>query len=91
MVCEPTQFDGQRFIIRCHHPRIPASAKILGRVKAKTPNMPNSTTSLSVELGTNRLGGILDHQQSVLIRKVPEKIHVGTLSKQMHGNDGPRV
>ena len=81
MVCEPTQFDGQRFIIRCHHARIPASAKILGRVKAKTPNMSNCTTCLSIELGTNRLGGILDHQQSVLIREFTEKIHVGTLSE----------
>ena len=61
-----------------------------GLREGKNPAIAECTNKLPLVTSTRRLGAILDNFKLMLAREIHNRLHIGRMSEEMHGNDGSR-
>src|SRR5262249_29616903 len=79
------QFVCALCVVRDNHAAIPCRAEILGWEKRKTPVVPNGSSSSPLMPSTNRLGSILDNNQTVSPSHTHHRRHICHLNVKMNG------
>ena len=65
-------------------------AQILPRVKTETADIAHRTSLATLVLSPVRLGGIFDHEKTMLTPKRQDGIHIRDLPEKMNRNEGSR-
>ena len=91
MCCEQTKFRGERIVIADEHPTITHPTEVFGWVETQATGDPPATRGTAIPRGSNRLGRILDHGDSVLSCDLANLVHRSALSEQVDRNNGPRT
>ena len=81
------QSFGQFRVVGGHHSTIACSAEIFRREKAEATNRSQNTSSSALVFSTDRLTGIFDNLQVVLLGDPPKAFHIAALPEEMHGHD----
>ena len=88
---QPSQGSAQEWVIGRHHPTIAEAAQVLGGVEAERGGLAEPAGPASLVGRTDRLGGILQHEQAVMPRDLVDRVHVGGLTVEMDRDDRTRL
>ena len=91
MDAQPSQAPAQIVIVGREHAAVAGTAQILRRKEAEAADLAQHARATSLILGTDRLGGVFDDRDAVPHGDPPQRIHFGTLSEEMDGQDGTRL
>ena len=78
---------GQVVIIGGHHAAVAIGTEVLGGKEAETPDVPHATRLVSFVSGPEGLSTILHYLETVLTRKLEQRVHVTTLPIQVYRDD----
>ena len=76
------------FVVNDEHTSLAACRNVLCFVERKAAQMTYATQCAPLIMGIDGLRSILNHQQSVSLRKVHHGIHVASHTCIVHHNDG---
>ena len=79
---------GQDGVVGHDHATVAEAAEVLGRVEAQDSPGGRSTRRAPLVLRTDRLRRVLDHDEAGLLGDRHDRVHVGDLAVEVHGDDG---
>ena len=90
VIAQGTGFRGERIVVRHEQTAIAEATEILGREETVAAEVTDGSHAAAFVARPDGLRGILDHKQAMLFSQSHDSIHVSTLAKKMHWNDGLR-
>src|SRR5512139_453993 len=96
MHAEHSELSSERLVARSHRAAVAEASQVLGGVEREATEVTHGSGSTHFPtrqrwvIGPDGLRSVLDDEQSVSPGDSQDRIHVGTLSVEVHGNDRPK-
>ena len=74
-----------------HRAALAVGAQILAGIKTEARYLPDAADGAAFVLSAVCLCGVFDYNQAVSLRYFHNRVHVGGLTVEMHGQDGLRA
>src|SRR5437879_3450002 len=91
MLAQPSHGLEQRRLGAGHGSPLAQRAQVLAGIEAEAPQPPDPAYAPSFVAGAVRLGGVLDDPQPVVLCQLEQRVEIGRLAVEMHGNDPHRA
>ena len=98
MIIRPAAVDPQRekqftevSVIRRDQPAVAHSPEIFRRKKTEGPRIPEGPGVSTAATGADGLAGVFKDLDAASISQFHDGLHIGTLTEEMHGDDGFRT
>ena len=86
LVFQLAQAGEKFFVVRHNRAPLPGRDGLVRR-KRKTPGLGERAEKFAVTFGHERLGGIFDDVQAMLLGDREDRVHIGGASADVHGHD----